>query len=97
MFVSPLMRRPGPWPSQQEFLTVSSPHVAASVLKMAEKEEAVVLRLVELAGRETAGEVNTVLADKPIPYKLRPCEIKTILLPLDKKKPPREVSLTKAL
>jgi hypothetical protein len=60
---------------------------------MAEKKEALVLRLVELNGRETAGVVTTVLADKSIPYKLRPCEIKTILLPLDKQKPPREMNL----
>jgi alpha-mannosidase len=86
-------RHPGTWEGQGEFLTVSSPHVAAGVLKMAEKEDALVLRLVELAGREAAGEVRTVLADKPIPYRLRPCEIKTILLPLDKKRPPREVNL----
>lgn len=90
-------RHPGPWPGSKEFLTVSSPHATATVLKMAEKEEALVLRLVELAGREIAGEVRTVLADRPIPYRLRPCEIKTILLPLDKKKPPHEVSLTEGL
>jgi alpha-mannosidase len=90
-------RHPGPWPGRKEFLTVSSPHVAATVLKMAENERALILRLVELAGRETTGEVRTVLADKPIPYNLRPCEIKTILLPLDKKRPPREVSLIEGL
>jgi len=86
-------RHPGPWPGREEFLAISSPHVAVTVLKMAEKEEALILRLVELSGQETAGEVRTVLADKPIPYRLRPCEIKTILLPLDRKKLPREVSL----
>jgi alpha-mannosidase len=86
-------RHTGPWEGRREFLTVSSPHVAASVLKMAEKGEALVLRLVELAGREATGEVRTVLADNPIPYKLRPCEIKTILLPLNKETPPRKVNL----
>jgi len=90
-------RHPGLWGGRKEFLTVSSPQVAATVLKMAEKEAALILRLVELVGRETAGEVRTVLADKPIPYKLRPGEIKTILLPLDKKSPPREVSLLEGL
>jgi len=90
-------RHRGPWEGRREFLTVSSPHVAATVLKMAEKENTLVLRLVELAGRETAGEVRTALADKPIPYKLRPCEIKTILLPLDKQKPAREVNLLEGL
>jgi alpha-mannosidase len=90
-------RHPGPWPGQQEFLTVSSPHVAATVLKIAEKEQALVLRLVELAGRETTGKVRTVLADRPITFQLRSCEIKTILLPLDKKMPPREVSMIEGL
>ncbi len=90
-------RHPGPWEGRREFLTVSSPLVTATVLKMAEKENALVLRLVELGGRETTGEVRTALADKPIPYKLRPCEIKTILLPLDRKEPPREVNLLEGL
>jgi alpha-mannosidase len=86
-------RHPGPWEGRKEFLSVSSPHVSATVLKMAETGKALVLRLVELAGREAVGEVRTILTDKPIPYRLRPCEIKTILLPLDKESPPREVNL----
>jgi alpha-mannosidase len=86
-------RHPGPWEGRKEFLTVSSPHVSVTVLKMAEDGEALVLRLVELAGRQAEGEIKTVLADEPIPYRLRPCEIKTILLPLDRKSPPREVNL----
>ena len=60
---------------------------------MVEDGEALALRLVELAGRKAEGEVRTVLADKPIPYKLRPCEIKTILFPIDRKNPPREANL----
>jgi hypothetical protein len=39
------------------------------------------------------GFIRTVFAEKPIPYKLRPCEVKTILLPLHGKNPPREVNL----
>jgi alpha-mannosidase len=90
-------RHAGQWEGSREFLTVSSPQVAVTVLKMAEKENALVLRLVELSGRENSGEVKTVLADNPIPYKLRPCEIKTILLPLDRKSAPREVNLLEGL
>jgi alpha-mannosidase len=90
-------RHPGPWAGQREFLTISSPQVAVTALKMAEKENALVLRLVELRGQETKGEVRTALADKPIPYRLRPCEIKTILLPLDRKSAPREVNLLEGL
>jgi alpha-mannosidase len=86
-------RHTGPWEARREFLTFSSPGVAAMVLKLAERENALVLRLVELNGREIAGEVRTVLSEKPIFYRLRPCEIKTILLPLDMKKAPREVNL----
>jgi len=52
---------------------------------------------VDISGRETEGKVVTVLADKPIPYRLRPCEIKTILLPLDRKKPPREVNFLEGI
>ena len=86
-------RHPGPWEGRREFLSLSSPHVSVTVLKMVEDGEALALRLVELAGRKAEGEVRTVLADKPIPYKLRPCEIKTILFPIDRKNPPREANL----
>ncbi len=90
-------RHAGPWEGRKEFLTISSPHVSVTVLKMAEDGEALVLRLVELAGREAAGVVKTILMDKPIPYSLRPCEIKTILLPLDRKSQPREVNLLEGI
>jgi len=43
------------------------------------------------------GFIRTVLAEKPIPYKLRPCEIKTIRLPFDRKNAPREVNLLEGL
>jgi alpha-mannosidase len=86
-------RHPGSWEGSREFLTVSSPQVAASALKMAEKENALVLRLVELHGREAAGELSGPLLKKPLPFKLGPCQIKTYVLPLEKGKAPRESNL----
>jgi alpha-mannosidase len=86
-------RHPGPWEGSREFLKASSPQVAASALKLAEKENALVLRLVELHGREAAGELSGALLDKPLPFKLDPCQIKTFVLPLEKGKTPRETNL----
>lgn len=86
-------RHPGSWPGSREFLTVSSPHVAASAIKLAEKENALVLRLVELHGEEATGELGGALFKKPLPFKLGPCEIKTYVVPLEKGKAPRETNL----
>jgi alpha-mannosidase len=86
-------RHRGEWEARREFLRISSPHVAASVLKMAEKENALVLRLVELHGREAAGELSGTILAKLLPFKLGPCQIKTYLLPLEKGKAPRETNL----
>lgn len=90
-------RHQGPWEGQREFLKISSPHVAASVLKKAEKEDALVLRLVELHGLEAAGELSGPLFEKPAPFKLGPCQIKTFVLPLEKGKAPRETNLIEGM
>jgi alpha-mannosidase len=86
-------RHSGPWEGRREFLRISSPHVAAAALKMAEKESALVLRLVELHGRPAAGEISGPLFDTSLPFKLGPCQIKTYVLPLAKGKAPRETNL----
>jgi hypothetical protein len=86
-------RHRGPWETSREFLKITSPNVAAPVLKMAEKDSALVLRLVELHGQEAAGELSGLLLDKPLSFKLSPCQIKTIILPLEKGKPPLETNL----
>ncbi len=86
-------RHKGSRPGSREFLTISTPNVAASALKMAEKENALVLRLVELHGREAAGVLSGPLIGRPLPFKLAPCQIKTIILPLEKGKSPRETDL----
>jgi len=84
---------PGRWPGRREFLTISSPHVSATAVKMAESGEALAVRLVELHGAEASGELACPLLDKPFGFKLGPCQIKTILLPLKKGKAPRETNL----
>jgi alpha-mannosidase len=86
-------RHRGSWEGRREFLKISSPQVAASALKLAEKENALVLRLVELHGQEAVGELSGSLLDKPISFKLGPCQIKTFVLPLEKDKAPRETNL----
>jgi len=84
---------PGRWPGSREFLSVSSPHVSATAVKVGESGDALAVRLVELHGAAASGEVVCPLLEKPFAFKLGPCQIKTILLPLKKGKAPREANL----
>ncbi len=84
---------PGAWPGSRELLLVSSPQVSATVVKLAERGNALAVRLVELHGREASGEIACPLLDKPYRFKIGPCQIKTILLPFEKGRAPRETNL----
>ncbi len=78
---------------QREFLSTSASNVAATVLKMSENGGALVLRLVELHRRPTQGTMTFPFYKSPIHFELRPREIKTFLLPLNKLRPPRVTNM----
>ncbi len=60
---------------------------------MAERAPALALRLVELDGRTCEGTLRLAFRDKPIPFRLRPFEIATFLVPLDTSAPVRQTNL----
>ena len=76
----------GKLPTSDELVSVSAKNVAVSVAKMAEDGKALVLRCVELYGKEAVGKINVKPLGKEIELKMRPCEIKTFLVPLEKGK-----------
>ena len=86
-------RHKGAWEGQREFLSTSASNVATTVLKMSENGSSLVLRLVELHGKPTRGTMTFPFYKSPINFELRPCEIKTFLLPLNKLRPPRVTNL----
>jgi alpha-mannosidase len=86
-------RHKGPVKNAPSFAVVSMPNAVVTALKMAEAGGALVLRLVELHGRAAEGTVRLAGFEKPVAFRLRPNEIKTFLIPLDKAKAPREVNL----
>ncbi|MCX6560746.1 MAG: hypothetical protein NTZ26_09555 [Candidatus Aminicenantes bacterium] len=49
------------------------------------------------AAREAKGELSVALFGKPLPFKLGPCQIKTYMLPLDKRQAPRETNLVEGM
>ena len=86
-------RHKGPAGSAPSFAVVSTPDAAVTALKMAERGGAIVLRLVEINGRAAEGTIRLAGFEKPVTFRLRPNEIKTFLISLDKTKPPRAVNL----
>ena len=86
-------RHKGPVKSVPSFAVVSSPDAAVTVFKMAERDSAFILRLVELQGRAAGGTLRLAGFEKPVVFRLRPNEIKTFRIPLDKSKAVTEVNL----
>jgi len=68
----------GPLPSTSSLVTTSPGNVVLGALKMAEGDEAVVLRLFESAGRKTTSKARFPLSGLEFAFDLGPWEIKTV-------------------
>ncbi len=68
----------GPLPSTSSLLKVSPRNVVLGALKMGERDESVVLRLFESAGRRTKSKVRFPLWGLEFSFPLAPWEIKTV-------------------
>jgi alpha-mannosidase len=86
-------RHKGSTKSAPALAALSTKDAAITAIKLSEKGDSLVLRLVEINGRPAEGSMRLAGFDKPITFRLRPNEIKTYLVPLDKTKPPRIVNL----
>jgi len=76
---------------EQSFIKVDKENVMVTVLKKAEDTEDMVLRLYETRGEST--ETDIALFERRWKVRLNPCEIKTFLIPRDKKASIKEVNL----
>ncbi|MBA7683471.1 hypothetical protein ES703_91836 [subsurface metagenome] len=81
----------GGLPKEQSFIKVDKENVMVTVFKKAEDTDDAVLRLYETKGKST--ETNITLFERSWKVQLNPCEIKTFLIPRDKKAPVKEVNL----
>jgi alpha-mannosidase len=81
----------GRLPKEQSFIKVDKENVMVTVFKKAEDTEDTVLRLYETKGESS--ETNIALFERSWKVQLNPCEIKTFLIPRDKKAPVKEVNL----
>ena len=86
-------RHKGPFRTTPSLAFVSAPETAVTAIKSAERGEALILRLVELQGRPAEGTLRLAGVDKPVAFRLRPNEIKTYRMPLDRSKAVAEVNL----
>ncbi len=76
---------------EQSFIEVYEENVIVTALKKAEDTDDIVLRLYETRGEST--ETDIALFERSWKVRLNPCEIKTFLIPRDKKSSVMEVNL----
>jgi alpha-mannosidase len=83
----------GSLPQVNSYLTVDNNNVVVSVLKQSEDTDGLILRCYETAGR--AEHVNIVLKilDRSFSVDMKPCEIKTLLIPLNQSGEVKEVNM----
>lgn len=75
----------GVLPPSDCLLSIDMPNVAAMALKVSEDEKAYILRCVELFGQESNGTLQSSYFKNAIRIKMRPCEIKSYRMPLNRK------------
>ena len=75
------------------YLSVDQPNVVASVLKQAEDNDDLILRLYETSKAATRARISLPLLDRTIEAHFGPCEIKTFRIPRDPAQPVLETNL----
>jgi len=84
----------GPLGGEYRGIEIDNPCVGLGAVKRAEDGSGLVLRLNETAGRWNRAEIDIPLAGRRLSLTFHPFELKTILLPDDPARPPREILLT---
>ncbi|HET6485326.1 MAG TPA: glycoside hydrolase family 38 C-terminal domain-containing protein, partial [Spirochaetia bacterium] len=77
----------GDLPAAASHIQVDAPNVIATVLKQREDSRDLVLRCYESVGRATEATIDLPLLKRKIPVSLKPCEIKTFVIPREPSKP----------
>ena len=83
----------GPLPQRGSYLQVDSRSIVASVLKRAEAEEALIVRLYETSKNAAEATVTLPFLGRSFKATFGPCEIKTFRIPLAPEAPVTEVNL----
>ena len=83
---------PGRLAEQASFVQINVPNVAATVLKLAEDGNGVVIRCQERAGVQTEAEINLNLIEREFSAEFNPWQVKTWLIPTDATQPVRETN-----
>ena len=83
----------GTLPLFDELISISAPNVIATVAKQAEDGDALVLRFVEVYGQTTKAEVEFKPLQTKFALDMKPTQIQTVAIPLEKKKAVRFVNL----
>jgi alpha-mannosidase len=74
----------GALPEKNSFITLTGEGISISAAKIAEDGTGWVLRCIELNGKETKAGIEIKSLNKSIDFTMKPCEIKTLLIPLNK-------------
>ncbi|MGA2824189.1 MAG: glycoside hydrolase family 38 C-terminal domain-containing protein, partial [Bacteroidales bacterium] len=74
----------GALPKKNSFITLTGEGISISAAKMAEDGNGWVLRFVELNGKETKAGIEIKSVNKSVDFTMKPCEIKTFLIPINK-------------
>ncbi len=83
----------GPMPGELSLVEVDPSDVALSVVKLAEDSDDVVVRIVEYTGRSRTARVKSTVLGRDLNVHLKPFEIKTLRIPLNREKPIVECDL----
>jgi alpha-mannosidase len=83
----------GHMPSTLSLLEISPPEVAVSAVKLAEDSDDMIVRLVEYTGKDHTVRVKSTVLGRDLNVHLKPFEIKTLRIPLDRGKPIVECDL----
>jgi alpha-mannosidase len=74
----------GSLPKKNSFISLTGEGISISAAKIAENGTGWVLRCVELNGKETKAGIEIKSLNKSVDFTLKPCEIKTFLIPMGK-------------
>ena len=83
----------GHMPNTLSLLEISPPEVAVSAVKLAEGSDDMIVRLVEYTGKDHTVRVKSTVLGRDLNVHLKPFEIKTLRIPLDRGKPIVECDL----
>jgi alpha-mannosidase len=84
---------PGPLPQTDSYVQVNRENLIVSVIKKAEDNDDLILRVYETAGVRTWGMITLPCFNRMIEARFGPCEIKTFRVPKDPLQPVTETNL----